>query len=151
VRPYLYEHVVSFEETNALGNVYFSNFLKWQGVCRERFLKEHAPELIAHFSNGIKIATLECSCRYYWELYPFDTITVEMSLEDPQDRPGPSEQDVLRLFFKYWKTTGQQRNLVAEGGQKIAFLYARAPGSWERGHLPDSLKTALIPFGLPAV
>lgn len=151
MRSYLYEHIVSFEETNALGNVYFSNFLKWQGVCRERFLKEHAPELIGQFSDGLRIATLECSCSYYWELYPFDSITVEMFLDDRHGSPGATEPDVLQLCFKYWKTDKQQRLLAAEGEQKIAFLYSSTPNTWVRGHLPDALKEALIPFGLAAM
>jgi enediyne biosynthesis thioesterase len=148
VQSYLYEHVVTFEETNALGNVYFSNFLKWQGVCRERFLQEHAPELIREFTDGVKIATLECSCSYYWELYPFDRVLIEMYLDNEATSRG-IEDDVLRIGFKYWKEAEPQRLLAAEGEQKIVFLYAQSPGNWERGPVPESLRVALVPFGLP--
>lgn len=151
MRSYLYEHVVTFEETNALGNVYFSNFVKWQGVCRERFLKEHAPELIEQFGDSVKIATLECSCSYYWELYPFDRVLVEMYLDNSERAGATTQHDALRMRFKYWKEAEPRRLLAAEGEQRIAFLYARAPNTWERGRLPDALKAALIPFGLPAL
>ncbi len=33
-------------ETSLVGNVYFTNYLLWQGHCRERFLMEHAPEVL---------------------------------------------------------------------------------------------------------
>lgn len=39
-RPYSIEHVVTFAETNLIGNVYFVNHVRWQGECRERFLYE---------------------------------------------------------------------------------------------------------------
>ena len=148
MRSYLYEHVVSFEETNALGNVYFSNFLKWQGVCRERFLAEHAPDLIPQFADGLKIATLDCSCSYYWELYAFDRVLIEMYLGNPEGMSSGTEADVLRIYFKYWKLTEPQRLLAAEGEQRIAFLYTRSPTSWERGPIPEALRVALVPFGL---
>ena len=38
MRAFEYRHVVSFEETNLVGNVYFANHLSWQGRCRELFL-----------------------------------------------------------------------------------------------------------------
>jgi enediyne core biosynthesis thioesterase len=148
VQSYLYEHVVSFEETNALGNVYFSNFLRWQGVCRERFLKEHAPELIGQFTDGLKIATLECSCSYYWELYPFDRVVIEMYLDNSDGADKSTESDVLRICFKYWKDAEPQRLLAAQGEQRITFLYSQSPTSWERGPLPEVLRVALVPFGL---
>ena len=150
MRSYLYEHLVSFEETNSLGNVYFSNFLKWQGICRERFVKQYAPELITQFSAGLKIATLSCSCTYYWELYAFDTVSVEMFLDDSKTAGIASEPDLLRLRFRYWRSKDEDRILAAEGEQTIAFMYFRPPDTWERGHLPEVLKTALIPFGLLA-
>ena len=42
-RAYEYRLVVGFEETNLVGNVYFVNHLRWQGKCREMFLRDHAP------------------------------------------------------------------------------------------------------------
>jgi enediyne core biosynthesis thioesterase len=149
VLTYRYEHVVSFEETNALGNVYFSNFLRWQGICRERFLKEYAPKLIEQFATGLKMATIDCSCSYYWELYPFDRVLVEMYLDNYARVAGATETDVLRICFKYWKDEEPQRLLAAEGVQRIAFLYTESGEGWERGPIPEALRLALVPFGLP--
>jgi enediyne core biosynthesis thioesterase len=148
MRSYAYEHMVSFEETNALGNVYFSNFLKWQGICRERFLKEFAPELIDEFPDGLKIATMSCSCSYYWELYAFDHVVIEMYLDGSRAFDEMRDVNVLRLYFKYWRGKSDQRLLAAEGEQQIAFLYPQNPPAWERGPIPDALQVALIPFGL---
>ncbi|HVR11545.1 MAG TPA: acyl-CoA thioesterase, partial [Thermoanaerobaculia bacterium] len=43
MRYFEYRHLVGFEETNLVGNVYYVNHLRWQGRCREMFLLEHAP------------------------------------------------------------------------------------------------------------
>jgi hypothetical protein len=68
--------------------------------------------------------------------------------QDAKDKGRAPEPEVLRFRFKFWNMGKQGEIFTAEGEQKIAFLYARGPDRWERGHLPDSLKAALVPFGL---
>ena len=38
------EHVVTFADTNVVGNVYFANYFRWQGECRELLMAESYPE-----------------------------------------------------------------------------------------------------------
>ncbi len=57
MRYYEYRHRVGFEETNVVGNVYFTHYLRWQGRCREMFLHEHAPEVTAEMGRGLSLAT----------------------------------------------------------------------------------------------
>jgi len=52
MRSYEYRHVVSFEETNLVGNVYYVNHLRWQGRVREMFLRDHAPGVPAGAVTG---------------------------------------------------------------------------------------------------
>ena len=51
--PGYYEirHTVGFEETNLVGNVYYVNYLRWQGRCREMFLKENAAGVLAELQD----------------------------------------------------------------------------------------------------
>ena len=39
MRAFEYRHLVGFEETNLVGNVYYANHVRWQGRCREMFLR----------------------------------------------------------------------------------------------------------------
>ncbi len=41
---YEIRHTVGFEETNLVGNVYYVNYLRWQGRCRETFLKDQGTD-----------------------------------------------------------------------------------------------------------
>src|SRR5215467_215043 len=67
MRTYEYRHVVSFEETNLVGNVYFVNHIRWQGLCREMFLRDYAPGVLAELSHGLALVTVRCSCNYFAE------------------------------------------------------------------------------------
>ena len=54
MRSFEYQHLVGFEETNLVGNVYDVNHVRWQGRCREMFLRQHAPGVLKQldFSAG---------------------------------------------------------------------------------------------------
>ena len=71
-KAFVYRHIVSFEETNLVGNVYFVRHLAWQGRCREMFLWEHAPSVVAELSRSLRLVTIHASCDYYAELFAFD-------------------------------------------------------------------------------
>ena len=89
MRFYEYRHLVSFEETNLVGNVYYTNHLSWQGRCRELFLREHAPDVLDELSRGLSLATMSCSCEYLAELTAFDEVIVRMRLAElVQNRIG---------------------------------------------------------------
>lgn len=134
MRHYEYRHVVGFQETNLVGNVYFTNHLAWQGRCREMFLREHAPDVIQQLSRGLSLATVNCSCEYFVELTAFDEIVVRMRLAE-------LVQNRIRLAFEYWR--GEE--LVARGGQQIACM-KREGEKLVPTPVPPSLKEALAAY-----
>src|SRR5690606_24284711 len=67
-RYYEIRHVVGFEETNLVGNVYYVNYLRWQGRCREMFLKDKAPTVLREVQEDLKLFTLKVDCEYFSEL-----------------------------------------------------------------------------------
>jgi enediyne biosynthesis thioesterase len=115
MRAYEYRHLVGFEETNLLGNVYYVNHMRWQGRCRELFLQEHAPELLGEFAQGLYLATTRCSCEYLDELSAFDEIVVRMRL-------AALKQNRMSLTFEYWRRSGDGEELVARGDQEVACM-----------------------------
>ena len=138
MKAYEYRHVVGFEETNLVGNVYYVNHLRWQGRCREMFLREHAPDLLGELARDFALATVRCSCDYLAELVAFDEVVVRMRL-------GEMVQNRLTLLFDYWRRKDGGEELVARGEQVIACM--RREG--ERAvpvPIPSSLREALKPY-----
>lgn len=142
-RAYELRHVVTLQETNVLGNVYFVNHLAWQGHCREMFLRERAPEIVAALSNGLVLATLKCSCEYLAELGAFDEIVMRMRLADLM----PTR---LSLVFEYARVTGHGEEPVARGEQQIACL-RRLGATCDPCPFPAALIDALRPYGADAL
>jgi enediyne biosynthesis thioesterase len=139
MRYYEYRHIVAFEETNLTGNVYYTNHVRWQGRCREMFLREHAPEILEFFADGFVLATISVSCEYLAELSAFNEVIVRMRL-------GAIKQNRIQMIFEYWKQTTAGEHLVARGEQQIACML-RKGNQVEPTAIPTSLREALRPYG----
>jgi enediyne biosynthesis thioesterase len=138
MRCYEYRHLVSFQETNLAGNVYYTNHLAWQGRCRELFLHEHAPEVILELGRGLALATVRCSCEYFAELGAFDEVIVRMRLAElVQNRIG--------LAFDYWRKKAGAEELVARGEQQVACM-RREGKRLVPAPVPPSLRAALAGY-----
>lgn len=121
-------HVVTFEETNLVGNVYYTNYFSWQGRCREMFLREHTPQVLAELQAGeLRLVTAHASCDFVDEFNVFDEIVIRLSL-------NRFIAYGLSLNFDYFR--GQEA--LARGRQDIKFLRQQA-GRWTLTEVPDIL------------
>ncbi|MEI2369048.1 MULTISPECIES: acyl-CoA thioesterase [Niallia] len=137
MKNYSYQHTVSFEETNLVGNVYYTNYVKWQGICREFFLKDKAPDIIDLLQRGLYLVTTKVSCQYLSELFAFDRVEIKMF-------SGGTKLNKVKMLFEYWKVSEDSTplELVCRGEQEIACLY-KEDGQLKVIEVPDSLKKAL--------
>jgi enediyne biosynthesis thioesterase len=143
-KAYEYRHRVCFEETNLVGNVYYVNHLRWQGRCREMFLRDHAPGILDDLKQGLALATVRCSCDYFVELEAFDELLIRMRLADVV-------QNRITLRFEYFRLNGtgeegeEGEELIARGEQQVACMR-------RQGHdtvptpIPPELREALLPY-----
>jgi enediyne biosynthesis thioesterase len=115
MRAYEYRHIVGFEETNLIGNVYYVNHVRWQGRCREMFLRDRAPDVIEALKHGLVLVTTRVSCEFMAELVAFDEIIVRMRL-------GELGQNRITMKFEYWRHTSAGEELVARGEQQVACM-----------------------------
>src|SRR5215207_4240729 len=114
-QAYEFRHVVGFEETNLVGNVYYANYVRWQGRCCEMFLREHARSVGAALTRGFALVTTRVSCEYLAELVAFDEVAVRMRL-------CGLTQNRITMGFEYWRQSGAGEELVARGEQQVACM-----------------------------
>jgi enediyne biosynthesis thioesterase len=137
-RTYNCQHLVTLADTNLVGNVYFTNYLRWQGHCREQFLVEHAPGVLRALTGDFALATVSCHCDFFDELYAADTVEVRMGL-------GAVHGHRITMTFEYYRLNGETPQLVARGSQTIACL-RRVPAGVAPVPVPDELRDALVPY-----
>jgi enediyne biosynthesis thioesterase len=136
---YEYRHIVGFEETNLVGNVYYVNYLRWQGRARELFLKERASEVLADLRDDLKLFTLKVNCEFFAEITAFDELSVRMRLLE-------LGQTQLEFGFDYVRLDpGGTETLIARGMQRVACM--RGPNTRTvPARVPDALVRALEPY-----
>jgi enediyne biosynthesis thioesterase len=140
MKAYEHLHTVSFEETNLVGNVYYVNYLRWQGRCRELFLRDHAPDVLQALQNGLAMVTTRCACDYLAELVAFDNVMIRMRL-------GGMTQNRITMVFEYWRHKDGKEDLVARGEQQIACMQREGEGL-VAAPVPESLRNALKSYAV---
>lgn len=138
MRTYEYRHIVGFEETNLVGNVYYANHIRWQGRCRELFLRDHAPDVLAALQQDLALITTHVSCEYLAELAAFDEVVIRMRL-------AALTQNRISMIFEYWRQTAGGEELVARGEQQVAGM-KRSGNQLTPARLPESLREALSAY-----
>lgn len=109
---YVHKHIVTFDETNLVGNVYFAHYLHWQGHCRELFLAEQVPDLVKALQDGsFTMVTVSCAMDYYAECFALDVVEIRMSL-----RASGGNRMTMNFDFR------RGEELVAKGHQTVACL-----------------------------
>ena len=134
-----YRHIVGFEETNLVGNVYYVNYLRWQGRCRELFLKDRAAEVLDDLRGDLKLFTLKVDCEFFAEITAFDEVSVRMRLLE-------LGQTQLQFGFDYVRLDpGGGETLIARGMQRVACM--RGPNTRTvPTRVPEPLVRALSPY-----
>ncbi|MEM9820299.1 MAG: acyl-CoA thioesterase [Bacteroidota bacterium] len=127
-----YRFITTFEETNLVGNIYFANYVLWQGKCREMFLQEYCPDVIDAIGNGLALITLDLSAQYVSQLHAFDQVVMRMSLE------AQSESRLLMSFEYYKEEINETLTLVCKGTQATAAMREQN-GKMIPVHYPDSM------------
>lgn len=129
---YVYRHRVTFDETNLVGNVYFAQYVHWQGHCREWFLADHAPAVLNSVRAGeLALATVSCEMAYYAECFALDELEITMTLRDFGGNRVVMDFDFRRDGLR-----------VASGTQVVACLRRTESGT-EPVELPPDLVKAL--------
>lgn len=142
-RTFEHRHVICFEETNVVGNVYFARHVAWQGACREMFLRQHAPDVLDEIAKDLRLITLSVSCDYFQELHAFDEVRLGMSL-------AGLHGGRIALEFDYQVRREDRWEQCALGKQRLACMRYRRD-RLEPCDPPEPLRRALSAFGGPTL
>jgi enediyne biosynthesis thioesterase len=137
---YEHRHVVGFDETSLVGNVYFSRYLEWQGICREHFLAEHARDVVEDLMRKkLAFFTRACSCEYLgdWGFTALDEVLLRMWLR--RFRGGR-----MTLEFEYARVARPDET-IARGMHEVACKRS-VNGSWVPAPFPPSIVRALLEY-----
>lgn len=131
-RAFIIRHRIYFNETNAVGGVvYFSNYVKWQGMSREKYFVETCPDwpdiMKQVYEFKLNMITVEEHSYFLQHAFFGDEITIEL-------RTANAKKFSFDMLFLM---KNGRNETVYEGMQKLAFddfkgKYVNIPESMRR-------------------
>ena len=89
---YIYKREINYYETDKMGIVHHSNYIRFLEEARCRWLKEIGVSMECLEENGYTIPTLEVNCQYKKHVTSGDTILI---------KPILSEYNGVRMTVSY--------------------------------------------------
>ena len=130
---YEYHHLVTFDDTNSVGNVYFARFFQWMGSCREVITAEHYPELVTDIKRGFGFATEFAHIDYAKECFLFDKILIKMKVTDLSR---------TRIEFTFDFVDENKDSTIASGKQAVIWVNPQHRPSI----MPDKLYDSIVEY-----
>lgn len=132
----------TFADTNVVGNVYFANYVHWQGRCREVFFAEICPEVMRDVNDGLLLVTLDLGCRYIDQLHALDRVVMRMNVES-------LSQNRMMMNFLYYRLESRDEILVCESHQSVAAM-RKIGNALTAVPFPDSMLAPIYDYDLVA-
>jgi acyl-CoA thioesterase FadM len=117
MKKFNFEHKIYFEETNAVGGVvYFSNYVKWQGMVREEYFLSTVPEwkhIMQSVSEGkLNMLTVEEHSHFIRHAYFGDMMLIDLQTSNLKTY---SFDMIIRMYRNSYS------ELAYYGWQRLAF------------------------------
>ncbi len=77
-----WKHIVSYGETDAMGVVYYGNYLHWFEQARSNFLRELGHSYLEIEKKGIYLPVIEAHCKYLGPARYEDLIEVRCGIKE---------------------------------------------------------------------
>ena len=109
---FTYVRKLNYYETDKMGVVHHSNYIRFLEEARSRWLEELGISMEFLESNGYTIPTLEVNCKYKHHVTSGDTIII---------KPKITEFNGVRMTVSYEVTEQKNGKVVIEAWTKHCF------------------------------
>lgn len=108
----IFERKINYYETDKMGVVHHSNYIRFLEEARCRLLEEEGYPYRQIEEDGLMIPVLEVNCKYKYHVTAFDTILIDVRVV---------AFDGIKLTVQYTITNKANGNLVMEAETKHCF------------------------------
>ena len=136
--PVSYRMRVRYYETDQMGIVHHSNYIRWMEEARIHAMREGGVSLRSMEKEGIQVPVTAVSCEYMKPARFDDVISIEIL---------PVRYNGIRMELDYRILREQDGVLLAEGHSSHCFLDARARHPVAADRAPGEHETAVA--GVP--
>ena len=130
-RAFRHDHLVTFGDTNVVGNVYFAEYFRWQGEIRERRLAQYYPEFVHDLERGFGLITEHADIDFVAEARIFDTVTIELTVVSLTR---------TRIEFKFEFFLKRDNSKLCSGSQSVVWINSQK----RPAVMPEALYSSIV-------
>jgi acyl-CoA thioester hydrolase, YbgC/YbaW family len=108
-----YRHSAQYYETDRMGIIHHSNFIRWMEEARIDFLRQQGVRYSDLESGGLVSPIFEVKCQYRRMVQFEDTVAVEVSI---------AKYTGVKLILSYCMTNETTGEICAEGETTSCFM-----------------------------
>ncbi len=131
----------TYEDSNLMGNIYFSNYFIWQSRIIDQYFNKVEPDYSPGPDNKGELLCLDSSVEYLRHAEPFDKILVTMSLKYLYEQ-------AVKFHFEYFQVDpAGKKEKIAFGDNEVLWVEHNNLGEVIQKNLPKKIiksLTALI-------
>ena len=126
----------TLEDANSVGNIYFSNYGRWQGLVRDRYFYNIDKEYFHGIGEKGELIVLNASINHLRESMPFDKILITMNIVRLWETGA-------ELTFSYYKIDDTKVKL-AIGVQRVIWAKKENKDNFKPQHWPKIFLNKLL-------
>lgn len=121
----------TYDDTNSVGNVYFANYVRWVGKCRELFFNACMPDFDLH-DTSFYVLTKSFQHDFKRETKEFEDVLVKL-------RIGSHNRKFVTLLHE---VHGLRQGLLGKGEQSLMFVDSK---TYRPLDIPRSIVSGFLP------
>ncbi len=129
---YVHSFMMTYSDTNSVGNVYFGNYVLFVGKVREMFFEHCMPDFDLN-DTPFYILTRQIEHKFQMEAREFDIITVRIRVAGFNRKFVTLEHEIVN----------QSKEILGKGKQILMFVDSK---DYHLVDLPNEVRVAFLPF-----
>ena len=127
----------TLEDANSVGNIYFSNYPRWQGVVRDKFFYKLNQDYFQGIGERGELVVTNASINHLREVMPFDMVQITMNVVEVWENGA-------ELTFTYYKIDKEERLKLATGSQTVMWVKKESTGNFKSYPWPEEFLNSLL-------
>lgn len=127
----MYIHKVQYYETDKMGVVHHSNYIRWFEEARGAYMEDKGYPYANVENNGMCVPVLSVGCEYKKSTTYGDTVEVEVKLVEMGNVRHKFAYEVRDVETKELKATGYTTHCFLDNSGKVVSIKKREPETYE--------------------
>ena len=129
---YTYNHKVQYYETDQMGIVHHSNYIRWFEEARVEWLEQIGCTMQSIEAEDVLIPVMSVTCNYHSMVRFGDEVAVDIKISKFNGIKIEMEYEIRDVATRELRTTGMSSHCFIDGAGKLISIKKSKPEMYEK-------------------